>query len=128
MEDYCDSPKAKRHPLFSKLKNALQIILYFDEVELCNPLVPIISLTNLLEFVVSFLFLISPNWELVSLPFLSACHSSLSFWSLVAASILPMSSISSFILSRYWSCRNKQFFTNYGSSMLLSEQDMIPQC
>ena len=38
MEDFCDSPKAKQHPLFSKLRNALQIILYFDEVELCNPL------------------------------------------------------------------------------------------
>ena len=38
MEDYCDSPKAKQHPLFGKLRNALQIILYYDEVELCNPL------------------------------------------------------------------------------------------
>lgn len=38
MEDFCDSPKAKTHPLFSIHKTALQILLYFDECELCNPL------------------------------------------------------------------------------------------
>ena len=38
LEDYCDSPKAKQHSLFGKIKHTLQIILYFDEVELCNPL------------------------------------------------------------------------------------------
>ena len=38
LEDFCDSPKVKCHPLFSRQKCALQIILYFDELELCNPL------------------------------------------------------------------------------------------
>ncbi|XP_065892035.1 uncharacterized protein [Dysidea avara] len=38
VEDFCDSPKVKNHPLFSKQKHSLQIILYFDELELCNPL------------------------------------------------------------------------------------------
>lgn len=38
LEDYCDSPKAKHHPLFSKQIHGLQIILYFDELETCNPL------------------------------------------------------------------------------------------
>lgn len=36
MEDFCDSPKAKTHPLFSIHHTALQILLYFDECELCN--------------------------------------------------------------------------------------------
>lgn len=38
MEDYCDSVKFKTHPLFSSNRQALQIILFFDECELCNPL------------------------------------------------------------------------------------------
>lgn len=38
MEDYCDSVKFKTHPLFSSNHKALQIILFFDECELCNPL------------------------------------------------------------------------------------------
>ena len=38
MEDFCDSPKAKNHPLLSTDTNAIQIMLYFDECELCNPL------------------------------------------------------------------------------------------
>ena len=38
MEDFCDSPKAKAHSLFSIHSTALQILLYFDECELCNPL------------------------------------------------------------------------------------------
>ena len=37
MKDYCDSPKAKEHPLFGS-SHALQIFLYYDEVELCNPI------------------------------------------------------------------------------------------
>ena len=38
LEDFCDSPKFKSHPLFGSKQNALQILLYFDECELCNPL------------------------------------------------------------------------------------------
>ena len=36
--DYCDGETFATHPLFSVHRDALQIILYFDEVELCNPL------------------------------------------------------------------------------------------
>ncbi|CAB4037357.1 Hypothetical predicted protein, partial [Paramuricea clavata] len=36
--DYCDSEACKLHPLFSRDPSALQIILYFDEVECVNPL------------------------------------------------------------------------------------------
>lgn len=38
VEDYCDSKLAKSHPLFSKDKTALQILLYYDEIEVCNPI------------------------------------------------------------------------------------------
>ena len=38
MEDFCDGKIYKDHPLFSQDKSALQIMLYYDEVELCNPL------------------------------------------------------------------------------------------
>ena len=38
MVDYCDSPKFKTHSLFATHDKALQIILFFDECELCNPL------------------------------------------------------------------------------------------
>ena len=38
MEDYCDSMQYKEHPLFSSQFLNLQVMLYYDEVELCNPL------------------------------------------------------------------------------------------
>jgi len=38
VEDFCDSKRSKHHPLFSTDHRALQVLLYFDEVELCNPI------------------------------------------------------------------------------------------
>ena len=36
--DYCDGRAYKSHPLFSTDPVALQLIIYYDELELCNPL------------------------------------------------------------------------------------------
>lgn len=36
--DYCDGEFFKEHPLFSVNKHALQLIVYYDEVETANPL------------------------------------------------------------------------------------------
>lgn len=38
MEDYCDGLQFKNHLLYSHEPQSLQIMLYYDEVELCNPL------------------------------------------------------------------------------------------
>ena len=38
LEDYCDGYLYQSHPLFSSDKNALQIIAFYDELELCIPL------------------------------------------------------------------------------------------
>lgn len=38
LEDYCDGTQFKQHPLFCNHPKSLQIMLYFDEVEVCNPL------------------------------------------------------------------------------------------
>lgn len=38
IEDFCDAQIFKTHPLFSKDPTALQIMLYYDEVEVANPL------------------------------------------------------------------------------------------
>ena len=38
LSDYCDGKAFKHHSLFKDNSNSLQIIFYFDEVELCNPL------------------------------------------------------------------------------------------
>ncbi len=38
IEDFCDGSAYKNHPIFSKDPYALQIIAYFDELEVCNPL------------------------------------------------------------------------------------------
>jgi len=38
MEDYCDGVAFNSHPLFSLRASALQILFYFDEVEVCNPI------------------------------------------------------------------------------------------
>lgn len=36
--DFCDGEVCQSHPLFSRDPSALQIILYYDEVECVNPL------------------------------------------------------------------------------------------
>ena len=38
IEDFCDGTMVANHPLFSQDPYALQIIAYYDEVEICNPL------------------------------------------------------------------------------------------
>ena len=38
LEDFCNGRLFKMHPLFSSDPHALQIIAYFDELEVCNPL------------------------------------------------------------------------------------------
>ena len=36
--DYCDGSIFKSHPLFSADSKALQIVLYYDDVEVVNPI------------------------------------------------------------------------------------------
>ena len=36
--DFCDGRLYKEHPVFQHDKNALQLVIYFDEVEVANPL------------------------------------------------------------------------------------------
>lgn len=36
--DYCDGRHFHNHPLYSTNQSALQIVLYYDELEICNPL------------------------------------------------------------------------------------------
>lgn len=38
IEDFCDGSLFREHPIFSKDPYALQILAYYDEVEMCNPL------------------------------------------------------------------------------------------
>ena len=38
LSDYCDGSIYKTHPLFSEDPRALQLILYYNDVEVCNPL------------------------------------------------------------------------------------------
>jgi hypothetical protein len=38
MKDFCDGLFYKEHPLFSVDSRALQIVFYYDDVELNNPL------------------------------------------------------------------------------------------
>ena len=38
LSDFCDGDVFRAHPLFSRDPHALQLILYFDEFEVCNPL------------------------------------------------------------------------------------------
>ena len=38
LTDYCDGSLFKSHPIFSTDPKALQIIAYYDELEICNPL------------------------------------------------------------------------------------------
>ena len=36
--DFCDGTYFRDHPLFSASPHSLQVFLYYDDVELCNPL------------------------------------------------------------------------------------------
>ena len=38
MRDICDGMCVKNHTLFQKYPNALQVIIYYDDIEICNPL------------------------------------------------------------------------------------------
>lgn len=38
MGDYCDGEQYKNHPLFTTDPCALQVALYYDDLEVCNPL------------------------------------------------------------------------------------------
>jgi len=38
INDYCDGEHFKTHPLFAACPNALQITLYYDDLEICNAL------------------------------------------------------------------------------------------
>ena len=38
MEDICDGNHFREHPLFSTDPSTLQLIIFYDELELCNPL------------------------------------------------------------------------------------------
>ena len=38
MADFCDGDLYKNNELFQKFPNALQIHMYYDEVEMCNPI------------------------------------------------------------------------------------------
>lgn len=38
LRDYCDGEFFQQHPLFSLHHGALQILFYYDDVEVCNPL------------------------------------------------------------------------------------------
>lgn len=36
--DFCDAAAYRTHPLFSLYHQALQIMLYYDDLEVCNPI------------------------------------------------------------------------------------------
>lgn len=38
MTDFCDGQYIKDNPFFLKYPSALQFILYYDDIEVCNPL------------------------------------------------------------------------------------------
>ena len=38
LSDFCDGSRYQCHPLFSASQPTLQIHLYYDELEVCNPL------------------------------------------------------------------------------------------
>ena len=38
MKDFCDGRQFHSHHLFSVCTNALQLLFYYDDVEVCNPL------------------------------------------------------------------------------------------
>ena len=60
--DICDGECFKNNPIFQQHKNALQVILYHDEVEICNPLGSHIS-TNKVDLYYYTLGNLSPKFR-----------------------------------------------------------------
>ena len=55
--DFCDGSDFKNHPLFYLDEKCLQLMLYYDDVEVCNPLGSKVKLHKLgMLFLHSFLF------------------------------------------------------------------------
>lgn len=59
--DYCDSEHFKQHELFGNDPHALQLLLYFDEVEVCNPLGSRANKHKLGMYVLCCIFCVSSN-------------------------------------------------------------------
>ena len=38
LEDFCDAEVYAQHSLYSKFPHALQMMFYYDDVEVCNPI------------------------------------------------------------------------------------------
>ena len=54
--DVCDSELFQKYPSFQQHENALQLLVYFDEIEVCNPLaghagVHKLSMINAINFI-----------------------------------------------------------------------------
>lgn len=65
LEDFCDGSIVKSHELFSTDPNALQIIGYYDELEIVNPLGAYVKKKSR-GFVFFFLQIYTQNFDLVS--------------------------------------------------------------
>ena len=55
LADYCDGSDFRCHSLYSWEKNSLQVMIYYDDVEVCNPLGTKVKLHKLGMFVSSVL-------------------------------------------------------------------------
>ena len=60
--DYCDSEQFKNHPLFKKYRHSLQICLYYDDLETCNPLGSKAKIHKLSKCIYNIYVIIVPNY------------------------------------------------------------------
>ena len=58
MEDYCDGSRMHEHPLFSNDQISLQIQLYYDDLEVCNPIGSRTKIHKLGKYMCIYIFVI----------------------------------------------------------------------
>ena len=53
MSDVCDGESYKEHPLFCIISTVLEIMLYYDDLEVCNPLSSRTKIHKLFTYLIS---------------------------------------------------------------------------
>ena len=58
MSDFCDGELYRKHSLFSVDRQALQVLLYNDDIEICNPLGSRAKVHKMCKYINSFALLL----------------------------------------------------------------------
>ena len=81
MQDFCDANFVKTHPVFKTYPDALQFILFYDDIELANPLRAKVGIHKLGSYIIA---IVTCIWQVqLVLIFIMFCVTSAQFFDLI---------------------------------------------